>query len=231
MNKNYFIIISCIFLLGSGALINSYVNQFISIFAEGNFQSHPLSEIEGYENLVNTIDNQIIGGIKTFSNKIVMEDSTSSSDDPTTISTKGYVDTEIARIESLVTGSLPLVFNVHTREACVSLGGVVVDSDVSLPICRFNQATCPSNWTKYKNYRTSQGGTVTYYTKGKQPCGGESTCYSSSGGCNCTSSFGPLSWGNNAYRTSTCICSCVFCGTCSWCNGESSTWNTQIGCY
>jgi hypothetical protein len=98
-------------------------------------------------------------GNSVVSGKIIMENSTSSGDIPTTIATKGYVDTEIARVESLVNGSLPLVYNMHTREACTTAGGTVVDSDVSLPMCRFNAAACPANWTQYKNFSTTVGKT------------------------------------------------------------------------
>ena len=78
---------------------------------------------------------------------------------PTDVVTKNYLDVELARIEAIVSGSLPLVYNVHTREACISAGGEVVDSDVSLPICRFDQASCPVNWTQYKDFSTAVGKT------------------------------------------------------------------------
>jgi len=91
--------------------------------------------------------------------KILIQNTTTASDSPNTITTKGYVDTEIARVESLVNGSLPLVYNMHTREACTTAGGTVVDSDVSLPMCRFNAAACPANWTQYKNFSTTVGKT------------------------------------------------------------------------
>jgi len=78
---------------------------------------------------------------------------------PMDVVTKNYLDAELARIEAMVSGSLPLVYNVHTREACINAGGEVVDSDVSLPICRFNQASCPTNWTQYKDFSTTVGKT------------------------------------------------------------------------
>jgi len=94
-------------------------------------------------------------GSSVVSGKIVMEDSTASADTPTTVATKGYVDTEIARVESVVNGSLPLVYNMHTRESCTTAGGEVVDSDVSLPICKFLSSACPANWTQYKSFSTT----------------------------------------------------------------------------
>lgn len=148
-------------------------------------------------------------GNSVVSGKIVMENSTASTDIPTTIATKGYVDTEIARVESLVNGSLPLVYNMHTRQSCTDAGGTVVDSDVSLPMCKFNAATCPTNWTQYKNFSTTVANGIVSCTNCDTSCysctatyypGGAMTRWSAS--CN----PGYHSWGNIGHES--CIVNC-----------------------
>jgi len=91
-------------------------------------------------------------GSSVVSGKIVMEDSTASADTSTTVATKGYVDTEISRVESIVTGAQPLVNGAHVQSECVSIGGTVTASDVALSLCKIIASTCPSGWTQYKNY-------------------------------------------------------------------------------
>ena len=171
-------------------------------------------------------------GNSVVSGKIIMENSTSSGDIPTTIATKGYVDTEIARVESLVNGSLPLVYNMHTREACTTAGGTVVDSDVSLPMCRFNAAACPANWTQYKNFSTTLQETFSRYESYK----------------NCTASctVSGHAWGNVAQECCwlrTCWQRSPGCYSCNYCDDCWTWWDsscvqtkhtakiTQIGCY
>jgi len=45
-----------------------------------------------------------------------------------------------------------LVNSAHTVGDCKKAGGQVVDSDVGLPLCRFNFEKCPSGWNQYKYF-------------------------------------------------------------------------------
>ncbi len=167
-----------------------------------------------------------IGSSSTSSNLLVHGGVSVTSEpvNPMDVVTKNYLDAELARIEAMVSGSLPLVYNVHTREACIDAGGEVVDSDVSLPICRFNQATCPANWTQYKGF------TTTVYN-GHCDCAG--ACDTSCQGCTTYCNPGHHSWANGGREG--CSVSCPYkqraCNRIGawWCSASARV--TQIGCY
>ena len=150
------------------------------------------------------------------------------------LTTKGYVDEMISRVEAIVTGAQPLVNGAHSQDECTAARGEVVASDVSFNQCRFNSKTCPSGWTAYKNFRAVDAVSYTIATTGdnRVPCG----C---SGGTTwpggyCVITFPSLLWGNNPYRTlsSTCYCNCWACDyVCSAPKAETTDYNTQVGCY
>jgi hypothetical protein len=49
-----------------------------------------------------------------------------------------------------------LLYNAdHDSNACTSAGGEVVTVEGSVKICRFNQSSCPSGWSQYKNWSTT----------------------------------------------------------------------------
>jgi len=75
---------------------------------------------------------------------------------PEQLATKGYVDELIAQVEGIITGAQPLVNGAHTQQECINAGGEVVDSDVTFKQCRFNASACPSGWTQYKYFTTTQ---------------------------------------------------------------------------
>jgi hypothetical protein len=121
---------------------------------------------------------------------------------------------------------LPLVNSAHNEADCVAAGGTVVVSDVGYNQCRFNAHTCPSGWTRYKDYTTYSSGSCSgYCCHPTQGCG---TGY-------CTGGT-PIAWGNNTTPPPTpYTCAFVYVnddhgcsGTCSW-TLESTV--AQIGCY
>ena len=178
-------------------------------------------------------------GNSVVSGKIVMEDSTTSSDPGGTVATKIYVDTEISRIEALTTSSLPLVGGMHVRSECTSIAdssgyGEVVDSDVALPLCRFDLASCPSGWAPYKGFTTTTTKT----------CGTCTTCTAAGHawgdlGQACVRECRKCYWNSPYCSGSECVAAC--CTACnSWCLSGSGTMYgltdctatiNQIGCY
>lgn len=157
------------------------------------------------------------------------------------LATKGYVDEVTAAVEAIVTGAQPLVNGVHSQDDCTAAGGALADSDVSYKMCRFNSATCPSAWTAYKNYRTvgiqvSTNVSTSWFSK--YVCDyynfGSSSCPdagNSSRTCWCNIVFSTLAWGNNSYRCGYCVCDCNNCRACVSSQTETTSTNTQIGCY
>ena len=196
----------------------------------GEFGASSFTDADDSDYYINPSGNSVVSG------KIVMEDSTASTDVPTTVATKGYVDTEIARVESAVNGSLPLVYNMHTREACEVAEGTVVDSDVSLPMCHFDSSMCPTNWTQYKDYSrtTSNSCSTGYSTCGYWGNKGGNTdgCITWSGCTGCTTE--EHSWGNIAVESCT-MSACKTPGSCCQKGGQVScsatATRTEIGCF
>ena len=73
-------------------------------------------------------------------------------------STSGDVCNSDGVCLSQLVGYRPLLNGAHNYSQCTALGGVVVPSDVALPICQIAGATCPSGWTAYQNYGTTNPG-------------------------------------------------------------------------
>ena len=124
--------------------------------------------------------------------------------------TKGYVDEQIAAVRAIISGAQPLVNGVHTQDECKNAGGEVVDSDVTFKLCRFNGSSCPSGWTSYKSFTTTQSMT-----------GGDGDCTI------CTTGY--HNWGNSGTETCTYQTGCPWV-TCS-CTGTLYAKIIQIGCY
>ncbi|MGI6341233.1 MAG: hypothetical protein ACOX0B_03435 [Minisyncoccales bacterium] len=123
------------------------------------------------------------------------------------VTTKGYVDEQIALVRSIVTGAQTLVNGAHTWNECEAAGGTVVDSDVELKQCRFELPTCPSGWNQYNNFSEAlfvAGTTCNVYYQYGSP-------YRVCGSCTIPSN---KSWGNNAYT-------CILSGT-----SITGTWDT-----
>ncbi len=85
----------------------------------------------------------------------------------------------------------PLYENKHTVNQCETWNGEVVTVEGDKEICRFNATTCPSGWTHYKNWSTTQPETLSYY-----------------GNCPCTT--GSHNWGDVARES----CSTEYYGGC-----------------
>ncbi len=94
-----------------------------------------------------------VGVSEMSSGKLTGLDRPTSANDATS---KGYVDEQIAEVRAIVTGAQPLVNGAHTQQECINAGGEVVDSDVTFKQCRFNASACPSGWTQYKYFTTTQ---------------------------------------------------------------------------
>jgi len=201
----------------------------------GDFSATSFVDANDSNYYINPSGNSIVSG------KIVMEDSTASADIPTTVATKGYVDTEIARVESTVNGSLPLVYNMHTREACEAAEGEVVDSDVSLPMCKFISSTCPENWTQYKNFSVTTPRSCTVDPRFPFDCdfGCNPCAYYPGGIVNTTGSHSSFSnipleiktkTGYAGQQSASGVCpNCASGGGCASCTATASI--TEIGCY
>jgi hypothetical protein len=135
---------------------------------------------------------------------------TSRPSDTNHAATKGYVDEQIAAVRAIISGAQPLVNGVHTQDECKNAGGEVVDSDVTFKLCRFNGSSCPSGWTSYKSFTTTQSMT-----------GGDGDCTI------CTTGY--HNWGNSGTETCTYQTGCPWV-TCS-CTGTLYAKIIQIGCY
>ncbi len=141
------------------------------------------------------------------------------------VTTKGYVDEQIALVRAIVSGAQTLVNGAHTWSECEAAGGTVVDSDVTLKQCRFEAAACPSGWNQYKNFSAAD---AQFFSK---------TALNDY--CSCTT--GSKEWSGVQY-------SCKSCGACGtyysdvpgcvyYCEGGGTsgcaftTKRTAIGCY
>jgi len=111
---------------------------------------------------INPSGDSIMSGNITTSGNIITARPTESDQ----VTTKGYVDEQIALVRSIVTGAQTLVNGAHTWNECEAAGGTVVDSDVELKQCRFELSACPSEWNQYKNFSEAPSGdcTLCYYS-------------------------------------------------------------------
>jgi len=122
-----------------------------------------------------------------------------------------------------------LVSGVHTELDCVNAGGTVVSGGASNQ-CRFNSSVCPSGWTAFQSWSTTNGGyDGNYYGccwSGTSNCGLAVHCSQISGGC---CSMGSHAWSNTAAEA---------------CSGPGGSYGnyycssrtftsvfTQVGCY
>jgi len=115
------------------------------------------------------------------------------------------------------TGNM-LVNGAHTESDCTSAvpPGEVVDSDVGLKQCRFTRSSCPSEWTKYKDFST---------TTPRSGQGGDDPDHPCIPSCT-TSSH---SWENHPVETCRYPCGCPAVTCACTCTQHAAV--TQIGCY
>lgn len=106
---------------------------------------------------INPSGNSVIAGNITTVGNIVAARATESDQ----VTTKGYIDEQIALVRAIVSGAQPIVNGAHTQKECSDAGGQVTESDVAYPLCKFIGATCPSGWTMYKHYGATQPTTCT----------------------------------------------------------------------
>jgi len=135
---------------------------------------------------INPSGDSIMSGNVTTSGNIITARPTESDQ----VTTKGYVDEQIALVRSIVTGAQTLVNGAHTWNECEAAGGTVVDSDVELKQCRFELTACPSGWNQYNNF--SEVLVTTAY------------CYSSFGYLIGSCATPQKPWGNQTFG-----CSCM----------------------
>ena len=102
------------------------------------------------------------------------------------VTTKGYVDEQIALLRDTIEGTQTLVNGAHTQDECRVAGGMVVDSDVAFKQCRFETETCPSGWIQYKNFSEALGVADVLYGVCDNYC--------------CRNYDGDKSWGNSTYQ-------------------------------
>ncbi|MDD4358767.1 MAG: hypothetical protein PHY30_03050 [Candidatus Pacebacteria bacterium] len=148
------------------------------------------SDNNGY--YINPSGDSVISGSITTSGNIVTARPTEADQ----VTTKGYVDEQIALVRAIVSGAQTLVNGAHTWSECEAAGGTVEDSDVELKLCRFEAATCPSEggWNQYKNFSRATECQV--------------TC-----SCNdaCIASTAPgHEWGNQAPAVTGCNVNCTY---------------------
>lgn len=122
--------------------------------------------------------------------------------------------------------TLDLVNGLHSSAQCTAIGGTVVGDGSGNSFCRFNQATCPSGWLQYQNWRTTSSRTCQASSIDEGPCGP------------CTTGSDP--WQNNPSRP-TCTYrraiptkgegSTDACEGTSVASGVCTAIISQIGCY
>jgi len=174
---------------------------------------------------INPSGDSIMSGNITTSGNIITARPTESDQ----VTTKGYVDEQIALVRSIVTGAQTLVNGAHTWNECEAAGGTVVDSDVELKVCKFTGSACPSQWGKYKFFSACAQVDVPRYYCGdnhyayfpptaEKPFSGDSfpaVCSPSKG------AYGP------PYVDCPTVCQC--CGSCSY--GAVQGVIIEVGCF
>ncbi|MDO8604466.1 MAG: hypothetical protein Q7K40_03675 [bacterium] len=79
----------------------------------------------------------------------------------------------------------------HTITQCSSLGGIVADDGIGNKLCKITGTSCPSGWTKYSNWSTTQNVSGSYWSS--SPTCGYKTCNS-----------GSHAWSNTGTESLTC---------------------------
>ena len=78
------------------------------------------------------------------------------------IATKNYIDREVAKVGTMISGTLPLIHSEHTQQDCLDAEGVPVDGSTELKQCKFLASTCPTGWTANENWTTTEKTAATF---------------------------------------------------------------------
>jgi hypothetical protein len=228
MDKNYTIVLSVIVLGLFFGLIQYFMvlqAELVNAVATGTpSPGHAWSEMECSSDTlcIDTVNNRLGIGTNTPSKPLEVD-----GDALFTGDVCNGAGACLSDMEDFI-DSQPLVNSAHTQVNCIIAGGTVVDSDVSFPQCRFNASSCPSGWTKYKNFSTTSsnywcgpgGGGCYDYCNNPQGCPAIHTSYHEWSNTTTESCVG---WGST---TPGCTANPGCCPVICVCPSV-----TQIGCY
>ena len=127
-----------------------------------------------------------------------------------------------------------LVYGIHSSTQCTNLGGTVI-TDGADKLCKFNQASCKTGWTPFKEWSTTTSNSITChaYWFHADEWGEGDRCRKNAGG-DTTCNTGSHQFKNLPLESCQARPTGVYADHCDGCTltyVEATATRTQIGCY